>query len=185
MPASDPDTKASTAKTHDVKPSDLKAKEVKAAAGSPEHEAVSVEAKSEKTKDVTVAKLLTVHSAQEKITITLYQFRTLVSLGVLGFVYHEKEFAYNWMVKSALSFGFILFAIGNAKGSVASQRITYSVSNALKKAAASYGETSEVLIAHDAITPGKMWLYQIVLSGIVLIAMWFPNISAFFGLGRN
>jgi hypothetical protein len=145
-----------------------------------------VKATTQKIQDVPVGKLLTVHNAQDKITIVLYQFRVLVSLGVLGFVYHEREFSYNWIVKSALSFGFILFAIGNGMGAVASQRITFAVSNALRKAATKYGDTSEVLIAHDAITPFRMKIYQIVLTAIVLIAMWFPNISRLVkGLGTD
>ena len=185
MPEPDPHAKAHNKKSHTAKVENPKVEKMEAAATVAQAPNES-NTKTGKHLDVPVGKLLTVHNAQDKITIVLYQFRVLVSLGVLGFVYHEREFSYNWIVKSALSFGFILFAIGNGMGAVASQRITFAVSNALRKASTEYGYTSEVLTAHDAITPGRMAFYQIVLTAIVLIAMWFPNISVLVkGLGAD
>jgi len=63
--------------------------------------------------DVSVTQLLLMHNRQERVTLALYNFRILASLGVLGFVYHESEFRYNWIVKTGISVGFILFAFGN------------------------------------------------------------------------
>lgn len=127
--------------------------------------------------DVSVTQLLLMHNRQERVTLTLYNFRILGSLGVLGFVYHNSEFTYNWIVKTGISLGFILFAIGNGHGAVASQRITASVSDALRKAAAKYGYTREVLLAHSAISATRMAFYQIGLTIIALLLLWFPNIA--------
>jgi len=131
----------------------------------------------EKVPDVSVTQLLSMHNRQEHVTLSLYNFRILASLGVLGFVYHNGEFTYNWMVKAGISLGFILFAIGNGVGAVASQKITASVSDALREAAAKYGYTSEVLRAHSAISAKRMAFYQVGLTLIALLLLWFPNIA--------
>lgn len=136
--------------------------------------------------DISVTQLLLMHNRQERVTLTLYNFRILASLGVLGFVYHNSEFSYNWIVKTGISIGFILFAIGNWHGAVASQRITASVSTALRKAATKYGYTRKVLQAHSAISPLRMALYQIGLTIIALLLLWFPNIAQWVkGLVKN
>lgn len=132
--------------------------------------------------DVSVPQLLLMHNRQEKVTNDLYKFRTLVSLGVLGFIYHNTEFSYDLMVKGALTFGFLMFSVGNGIGAVASQKITVAISNALESAARNgspkYTDVKkEVLLAHSAISAKRMRWYQIVLTVVVLLAMWFPNIE--------
>jgi len=128
-------------------------------------------------REVSVTQLLSMYNRQERVTLSLYNFRILGSLGVLGFVYHNGEFTYNWMVKAGISLGFILFAIGNGVGAVASQKITASVSDALREAATKYGYTCEVLRAHSAISPKRMTFYQVGLTIIALLLLWFPNIA--------
>ena len=137
----------------------------------------NVEAEPEEDQDVSVTQLLLMHNRQDRLTITLYNFRILASLGVLGFIYHDPEFTYDWIVKSGISICFILFAIGNGLGAVASQKITYQISEALEKAASKYGFTRDVLLAHSAISPKRMAWYQIGLTIIVLIVLWFPNLA--------
>jgi hypothetical protein len=135
------------------------------------------ESESNKTEEISVTQLLLMHSRQERVTLTLYNFRILGSLGVLGFIYHNTEFTYNWMVKAGISLGFVLFAAGNGYGAVASQTITAAVSDALKKAAEKYGYTRHVLLAHSAISAERMTFYQIGLTIIALLLLWFPNIA--------
>jgi|SRR5882724_3010667 len=127
--------------------------------------------------EVSVTQLLAMYNRQERVTLSLYNFRILGSLGVLGFVYHSSEFTYNLLVKSGITLGFVLFAIGNGYGAVASQKITASVSDALREAAAKYGYTSEVLRAHSAISAKRMAFYQVGLTLIALLLLWFPNIA--------
>jgi hypothetical protein len=134
----------------------------------------------DEVRDISVSHLLTMFARQERVTLALYNLRILGSLGVLGFVYHSSEFTYNWMVKTGITIGFVLFAIGNGYGAVASQRITASVSDALKTASIKYGYTSEVLRAHSAISVKRMKFYQVGLTFIALLLLWFPNIAEWF-----
>jgi|GEM_PF-5571288 len=157
------------AKTQPVKAPYVKAPEAKAAEKDPEKEP-----------NISVPHLLAMFARQERVTLSLYNLRILGSLGVLGFVYHSSEFTYNWMVKTGITIGFVLFAIGNGVGAVASQRITASVSHALETAATDYGYTSEVLLAHSAISVKKMKFYQVGLTFIALLLLWFPNIAEWF-----
>ena len=129
---------------------------------------------------VSVPQMLLMHNRQDRLTITLYNFRILASLGVLGFIYHDREFTYNSIVKVGISVCFILFAIGNGAGAVASQKITYEISKALKTAANDYGLTGDVLRAHTAISPRRMIGYQAGLTLIVLVVLWFPNLALWF-----
>lgn len=124
---------------------------------------------------VSVPQLLLMHNRQDRLTITLYNFRILASLGVLGFIYHDREFTYNSIVKVGISVCFILFAIGNGAGAVASQKITYEISKALNSAADYYGLTGDVLRAHTAISTLRMKFYQAGLTAIVLVVLWFPD----------
>jgi len=73
-----------------------------------------VNLKPEEVPDVSVTQLLSMHNRQERVTLSLYNFRILASLGVLGFVYHNSEFTYNWMVKTGISLCFLLFAMPTA-----------------------------------------------------------------------
>lgn len=138
----------------------------------------SQDAPADQTKlNVKVPQLLLMHNRQERTTLTLYNFRTLVSLGVLGFVYHTPEFHYDLVVKGALTLGFIIFSIGNGLGAIASQKITVSISDALKNVSDTYDvPTKNVLLAHAAVSVSRMKLYQWSLTAIVLIAIWFPNL---------
>ena len=87
----------------------------------PAAEPVRSDAESAKLK-VSVPQMLLMHNRQDRLTITLYNFRILASLGVLGFIYHDREFTYNSIVKVGISVCFILFAIGNGAGAVASSK---------------------------------------------------------------
>jgi len=123
-----------------------------------------------------IVKLLDLYNTQNGAINTLWNFLSIVSLGLLGFVYKDKESREDWRVKIGLSIGYILFSIGNLVALRRAQGITVAISNAINAAATDTSVTSEVLKAHLAITVFDITVYQLIIVGVVLLAMWLPNI---------
>jgi hypothetical protein len=128
--------------------------------------------------DATLAieKLLDLYNTQNAALNTLWNFLSIISLGILGFVYKDKESRENWRVKIGLSIGYLLFSIGNLFALRKGQEIVIALSNAIKAAATDSSLNSDVLRAHSAITVFEITLYQLIMLGVVLLAIWLPNI---------
>jgi hypothetical protein len=123
-----------------------------------------------------IGKLIDLYNTQNGAINTLWNFLSIVSLGILGFVYKDKESREDWRVKVGLSIGYILFATGNLIALRKAQGITVAISKAIKAVATDSGVISEVLKAHAAITISEITIYQLTLVFVVLLAMWLPNI---------
>lgn len=125
------------------------------------------------------AKLMDLFNAQTGTVNILWNIFVVVSLGVLGFVLKEKDLRENWKIKLAFSIGFIIFAFGNIEAILRSQRILVAISDTLCNAAANnQSEYRSVLEAYKAQSVHKIQRGHLVMSALVVLVMWLPDIAA-------
>jgi len=126
------------------------------------------------------AKLMDLFNAQTGTVNILWNIFVVVSLGVLGFVLKEKDLRENWKIKLAFSIGFILFAFGNIEAILRSQGILVAISDTLASAAANNNQSEyrPVLEAYKAQSVHTIQRGHRIMSALVVLLMWLPNIAA-------
>lgn len=132
-----------------------------------------------------VQALSLVGGATDKVN-TLWNFLAIVILGILGFVYKDKQMRENSTVKLGLSIGFAFFAIGNFMAISDAQRVSFALGEFLRNSAPKVDPAfGLILSSYKAINVGEIQVFHVSLDLLVLFAIWLPNIAGWRQVRRN
>lgn len=122
--------------------------------------------------------LLNVYRDNTNTVNTLWGIYYAIALGVLGFVYKEENLRNNWMALMLFSVGFAIFTYGNHTAMMRSQNVIISVNEAFHDnallATIPDKRLAAILRAHAAATAKGIWLTHLILSVLVIGALWVP-----------